>query len=95
MKSEVVFIFLGILMVFHLPIAYFASRELLDYPLWKNNRKIVWLFIVWLTPIIGSVLVHRKLGLVASGTESSGGGTILDPGSGGSGDCGGGGDGGC
>ncbi|MCK5664444.1 MAG: hypothetical protein KAI17_13225 [Thiotrichaceae bacterium] len=95
MFNTIVTIILTLLIVFHLPIAYFASKELNDYPVWNKNKKIKWLFIVWLLPIIGSVVVQKKIHLECSGSETTGG-TMLDPGTSGYGDCGGSGDdGGC
>ena len=63
MFNTIATIILTILLVFHLPIAFFASKELNDYPVWNKNKKIKWLFIVWFLPIIGSVVVQKKIHL--------------------------------
>ena len=73
MLNTIATIILTILIVFHLPIAFFASKELNDYPIWNKNKKIKWLFIVWLLPIIGSVIVQKKIHLERSGSETTGG----------------------
>ena len=62
----------GITLIFHLPLAYFASVEILDNPLWSKQRKLSWLFFTWLVPFIGFAAAHKKLGLKVKGGGTGG-----------------------
>ena len=64
----------GLLLIAHIFLAYFASKEIVDYPLFSYKKKIKWQLIVWLVPIIGTILTHKILGIGwASGKDSDGG----------------------
>ncbi len=83
----------GIPLLLHLALAFFASMEVANYPLFKFKQKILWQIIVWLIPILGTFLLHRKIELGwGSGKSSNGGdpytcgGTGTTSGSGGGGD---------
>ena len=51
-------------MIFHLPLAFFASKEIVDYPLWTKPTKLLWLIFAWLVPYIGYKAVNKKLNLI-------------------------------
>ena len=43
MENTFYFIAFGIVMVFHLPLAFFTSKEIVAYPLWPKTKKLGWL----------------------------------------------------
>lgn len=78
----------------HLFLAFFASLEVADYPLFSTGQKVLWQSIVWLLPILGTLLAHKKLGLGWASDAAAGGHSSQGGGHGGGGGCDGGG-GGC
>lgn len=72
MDKSVYFIVIGVVMIFHLPLAFFASREILDYPMWSRSTKSMWLVLAWLLPYIGYKAVNRKLNLRIRGGGTGG-----------------------
>lgn len=57
-----------------------ATKELIDYPLCSQSKKILWFLLIWFVPILGLIIVHRvlKIGWASSST-TGGDGSILPP----------------
>ena len=81
---------LAVIFIAHLFLAYFASKEVADYPLFSLKQKITWQIIVWLLPIVGTVLAHKKLGIGWVSGPLAGGDPNSNPGHNGGCDSGGG-----
>jgi len=62
----------GVILVFHLPLAFFASKEIVDYPLWAKSTKLLWLIFAWLVPYFGYKIVNKKLNLKLKGGGTGG-----------------------
>jgi len=61
-----------IVTVLHFFLAILDTSEVADYPLFNLKQKIMWPLILWLLPVIGTLLVHKKLNLgwrARSGTK--------------------------
>ena len=94
MSTGAIFGLVGITLLAHVFLAFFSTIETIDYPLISKFRKLGWLVFVWLVPIVGTIWVHKQLGLKWASSSTSGGDpTIADAGNGGhdGGGCGGGG----
>ena len=62
----------GVILIFHLPLAIVASREIIDYPLWQKSTKLAWLILVWLLPYLGYKAITLKLDLKLKGGGTGG-----------------------
>lgn len=87
------------MLLIHAFAAFLATIEIIDDFLAPKPRKALWLAGVWLLPVIGIMLVHRKNGTRwGSGRDTGGGDTSIGGGPGadhggygcgdGGGDCG-------
>ena len=92
MSSGFYLAIVGIPLLLHLALAFFASMEVTNYPLFKSRQKVLWQIIVWVIPILGTFLLHKKIKLGWGSGESSNGGDNYT--CGGTGTSSGGGDGG-
>jgi len=77
MENSFYFVFFGVVLVFHIPLAFFTSKEIIDYPLWSKTEKVIWLIFAWLVPFIGFKKVHKKLNLKIKGGNTDGGDTSI------------------
>ncbi len=59
MNSNLITI-LGIIGIIHFFLALFTTIELWEFPLIKFIKKILWLVVIWLIPIIGVILFRNK-----------------------------------
>jgi len=92
-----VLIISSILLIFHFPLAYFATKELNIFLLWGKWRKYAWFTIIWFLPIVGSIFAQRTMGLIIKSSTPSGIGNFskagfvpgCNDGHGGGGECGG------
>ncbi len=64
-------IIFAILLV-HLFFAFTSSVEVVQYPLFTTQQRIVWLLILWLMPIIGQIAVNKRIGLKGGTLEGDG-----------------------
>ena len=71
-----VLIISSILLIFHFPLAYFATKELNMFLLWGKWRKFAWFIIVWFLPIVGAIFAQRKMGLTILSSNPSGSGNL-------------------
>ena len=77
MGNSFYFAVVGVAMVFHIPLAFFSSKEIMDYPLWSKSIKFAWIIFAWLVPFVGFKVVHRKLNLRIKGGNTDGGDTSI------------------
>ena len=57
-----ILIILGFIGLFHIFLAFIATKDIIDYPLFTTRKKTYWLILIWLIPFIGSNLYHRNVG---------------------------------
>lgn len=72
MDNTFYFAVIGVVVIFHLPLAFFTSKEIIDYPLWSKPRKLNWLLFAWLVPFKGFKITHKKLKLKIKGGGTGG-----------------------
>jgi hypothetical protein len=63
MNSQTLYWLVGIVLVVHVLLAFATTSEVKTNPSLTRLRKVLWLAMVWLFPVIGSVLAHTALGL--------------------------------
>jgi len=88
--TEAIWWLITVVGFFHFIISFFGTKEVIEFPLLTNSSKLLWLILIWTTPILGTVLAHRKIGLSWASSTSTGGDSSTG-GYGGSGGCDGGG----
>lgn len=67
-----VWVIIGLVTLAHLFMAYFVSIELADYPLINKFNKLIWYVIIWLLPVVGTLLAYRKLRIKFNARVSTG-----------------------
>ena len=59
---KAIIIGLGVTWLIHAIFALIATKDLKDYPLFSNSKKIYWFFLIWLIPFLGSHLFFKNIG---------------------------------
>jgi len=54
---------IGIVLIAQLILGVTSTQEAIADPRLPMSRKLLWLGVVWLVPIVGPILLHKALGL--------------------------------
>ena len=80
MNSESLYFGIVIIGLVWLFVSFLTTRELINYPLLTQGKKIIFLLVLWGLPFIGAFIVHKVIGLGwAKGDTSGGDGQVLPP----------------
>ena len=81
----------GLTLIAHIFLAFFATLEAKEYPLYGLRKRLLMLALIWGIPIIGTLVAHRAMN-IGWAKGSGGAGDVTTGGhSGGDGGCDGGG----
>ncbi len=71
METKIIFGLLGLFGCIHLLIASLSTIELKELPPLVLPNKLIWLFIIWFLPLIGTYLFHKKANIKIQGGAST------------------------
>jgi len=66
---------LSILLLIHLVLSFYTTKEILELPIYTKSKKTLWVIIIWLVPLFGIMSARNKLELektnITSNSKSS------------------------